>query len=99
MKQINGAARTSEAASARFMAPRSRRSLLAAAPFALSMASAMVFAGPANAACLQSGSTVTCSGLTTTGFGTGVENNLSVTVQPDASIIAAGAQHAIMLNN
>lgn len=52
---------------------------------------------PADAACLQSGSTVTCSGATNTGFGTGAENNLSVTVQPNASITVGAAQQAINL--
>jgi hypothetical protein len=58
---------------------------------------AVVPSGPALGACLQSGNTVTCSGTTNTGFGTGAENNLTVTVQPDASINVGAAQRAINL--
>ena len=56
-------------------------------------------AGPANAACLQSGSIVTCSGTTNTSFGTGAENNLAITVQPNASIVVGNAQKAIHVGN
>src|SRR5436190_296967 len=49
---------------------------------------------PAAAACLQSGNTVTCSGASPDGFGTGSEYNLTVTVQPDASIESQGARYA-----
>lgn len=75
-----------------------RRGLAASA--ALSLAAATVVAGgPAAAACVQSGNTVTCSGTTSTGFGTGVENNLALTVQPEASITVGAAQKAINLGN
>ena len=98
MKPINGAAWTKTSqATAKVRAPRWPA---LAAPFALSIAAVTVMpVSPATAACLQSGNNVTCSGTTTTPVGTGVENNLSVTVQQDASIIPAGAQHAITLNN
>jgi outer membrane autotransporter protein len=66
------------------------------APFVLWLVTAVaVPAGPASAACLQSGNTVTCSGATSTGFGTGAENNLAITVQPNASIAVGNAQNAI----
>jgi hypothetical protein len=45
-------------------------------------------AEPAAAACVPAGNVVTCSGATNTGFGTGTENNLAVTVQPGGSITA-----------
>jgi uncharacterized protein with beta-barrel porin domain len=44
---------------------------------------------------VQSGNVVTCSGATNTGFGTGAENNLSITVVPNASITIGAAQVAI----
>ena len=48
---------------------------------------AVLAISPAGATCLQSGSTVTCSGAGA-GFGTGTENNLTVTVQSGGSIPA-----------
>ena len=60
---------------------------------------ATAVAGPAAAACVTSGSTVTCSGVTNTGFGTGAEDNLALTVQPDGSIVVGAAQTAINLAN
>ncbi|WP_027522200.1 autotransporter domain-containing protein [Bradyrhizobium sp. Ec3.3] len=67
-----------------------------AAPFLLSAAAMVAIpARPAFAACVQSGSTVSCDGASTTGFGTGVENNLTVTVQSNASITIGPAQPAI----
>ena len=75
---------------------RPERSLTLAAPFVLSLTTVVAMpAGPAVAACVQSGSTVTCSGATNTGFGTGAENNLAVTVQSGASIDVGNAQKAI----
>jgi uncharacterized protein with beta-barrel porin domain len=90
MKQINGAARTKKATATEFPAPRIRRSIMGASSLAVSLTAAVaVLAGsPAYAACLQSGSTVTCSGASLVGFGTGVENNLSLTVQSNGSITA-----------
>src|ERR1700681_907349 len=66
------------------------RSSITTAAFVLPLAAAVaVFAGsPAGAACLQSGSIVTCSGANLVGFGTGVENNLTLTVQSNGSITA-----------
>jgi uncharacterized protein with beta-barrel porin domain len=54
----------------------------------LAAAVAVLAGSPAGAACLQSGSTVTCSGASLVGFGTGVENNLTLTVQSNGSITA-----------
>ena len=97
MKPINCAARTKTLQATAKV--RTGRWQALAAPVALSIATVAVMpANPAVAACLLSGNVVTCSGTTTTAVGTGVENNLSVTVQQDASIIA-GPQHAITLNN
>ncbi|QWG15257.1 autotransporter domain-containing protein [Bradyrhizobium sediminis] len=84
MKPIDGAARTRKTISAKFIAP------LAAGIAALA-------GSPAMAACLQSGNTVTCSGASATGFGTGVENNLALTVQPDGLITLGAAQNGIYL--
>jgi len=90
MKMINGAARTKTAEWPESLAKaRAGRWLTLAAPFVLStVMTAVMSAGPAAAACVQSGSTVTCSGATVTGFGTGVENNLTLTVQSGGSITA-----------
>lgn len=52
---------------------------------------------PARAACVQAGNDVTCSGATSTGFGSGVENNLAVTVQSGASITVPSNIDAIDL--
>ncbi|MCP3463688.1 hypothetical protein [Bradyrhizobium sp. CCGUVB23] len=72
------------------------RSLTLAASFSLTVAAAVTIStGPVAAACVQSGSTVSCDGASTTGFGTGVENNLTVTVQSNASITVGPAQPAI----
>ncbi len=85
MKKINGTARTKTAEWLESTAKvRTGQWLTLAAPFVLSM----VAAGPAEAACVQSGSTVTCSGASVTGFGTGAENNLTLTVQSGGSITA-----------
>ncbi|WP_234678995.1 autotransporter outer membrane beta-barrel domain-containing protein [Bradyrhizobium monzae] len=54
---------------------------------------------PARAACVQTGNDVTCSGATSTGFGTGTETNLAVTVQPGASITVPSGVIAINLGN
>ncbi|QAU46412.1 autotransporter outer membrane beta-barrel domain-containing protein [Bradyrhizobium guangzhouense] len=75
------------------------RSLQRAAPLVLSVAGTIALQiAPASAACVQLGSTVTCSGATTTSFGTGTENNLALTVQPDASITVGAGVSAIQLN-
>jgi hypothetical protein len=98
MKSIVGASRmTAVEATTSTERLRSARPLILTAPFGFSLAIAL--AGPADAACLQSGNIVTCSGTTSTGFGTGVENNLALTVQPDGSIAVGAAQIAINLAN
>ena len=64
------------------------------------MFSAAMFAvtsGGAVAACVQAGSTVTCSGSSSTGFGSGGQNSLTVTVQPEASIATGPGTIAIDL--
>jgi len=86
MKRIDGMARTRKTVSAKFVAP-------------LAAGIAVLAGSPAFAACLQSGNTVTCSGTTNTGFGTGAENNLTLTVQPDASITVGAVQVAANLGN
>src|SRR4051794_24802610 len=84
MKKINGAGRPEFTAKV-----RAGQWLTLAAPFVVStVMTAMGPAGPAEAACVQSGSTVTCSGASVTGFGTGVENDLTLTVQSSGSITA-----------
>jgi len=76
------------------------RSLKRAAPLVLSAAATIALPiAQASAACVQVGSTVTCSGATTTPFGTGTENNLALTVQPDASITVGAGVSAINLSN
>src|ERR1700712_1507087 len=82
--------------------PKARRIrwLTRSAPLLLPVATMLMAPSDAAfAACLQSGNDVTCSGTINTGFGTGAENNLAVTVQPDASIDAGAAQTAINLGN
>src|SRR5882672_7179606 len=90
MKKIDGAAPTKTVEWPESTAKvRAGRWLTLAAPFVLStVTEAMVPAGPAAAACVQSGNTVTCSGASLTGFGTGAENNLTLTVQSGGSITA-----------
>jgi outer membrane autotransporter protein len=79
---------------------RPGRSLTLAASLSLATATLVAIpGGQAVAACVQSGSTVTCSGASSTGFGTGVENNLALTVQPDASISVGAGQSAVNLGN
>jgi len=94
MKSKAGAARIEMVSALKYrLGAPSRRAFSLAAPLILS---AVTFpAGPAAAACVQSGNVVTCSGATSTGFGTGAENNLAVTVQPNASITVGAAQVAI----
>ncbi|MCP3473914.1 autotransporter domain-containing protein [Bradyrhizobium sp. CCGUVB1N3] len=76
------------------------RPLTLTASFPLSLlAAVMIPSGQAAAACVQSGSTVTCSGATNTGFGTGVENNLALTVQSGASITVGAGQNAVSLGD
>jgi uncharacterized protein with beta-barrel porin domain len=83
MKYLNGAAR--KTISAKFVAPL--------------VAGVAVLAGsPAAAACVQSGSIVTCSGASATGFGTGVEDNLTLTIQPDGVITLGAAQNGVFLD-
>src|SRR6478752_6031786 len=97
MTSTNGAARmtTMNLPVSRAKA-RPERSLTLAAPFVLSLTTVVAMpAGPAVAACVQSGSTVTCSGATNTGVGTGAENNLAITVQSGASIDVDSGNTAI----
>ncbi|MGY8680477.1 autotransporter domain-containing protein [Bradyrhizobium sp. UFLA05-153] len=81
--------------------PWAGRSLTLAASFSLTVAAAVTIStGPVAAACVQSGSTVTCDGASSTGFGTGAENNLMLTVQPGASItVPSNGGIGINLNN
>src|SRR5262245_24989083 len=74
---------------------RTERTLVLAAPLLLSAVTVVISTGSAAAACMQSGNVVTCSDATNTGFGTGAENNLSITVQPNASIAVGAGQLAI----
>jgi hypothetical protein len=67
--------------------------------WALAPAAFMWATAPAHAACDQSGNVVTCSGASSTGFGTGVENNLSLTVVPSASITVPSNVKAIDLGD
>ena len=98
MKPINGAVWTKSLRSTAMEG--TGRWLTLAAPFVFSIvAVAVMRTDPAEAACLQSGTTVTCSGTNNAGFGTGAENNLTVTVQPDASINVGAAQVAINLGD
>jgi uncharacterized protein with beta-barrel porin domain len=83
MKQVNGATPVNSRSAAR---ARGGRTLTLA--FSSALLLAVVPAGPASAACVQSGNIVTCSGASVTGFGTGLENNLTLTVQPGGSITA-----------
>src|SRR6266487_1914969 len=76
---------------------QSGRSPGALAAFVLPLALAVLPGSPAAAACVQSGSTVSCDGASVTGFGTGTENNLTVTVQPGASITPPNSVSAIKL--
>jgi hypothetical protein len=66
--------------------PRRRPALVAS--LIASAAAIVLPAEPAAAACVQAGNVVTCSGATGTGFGTGAENNLTVTVQAGGSVTA-----------
>ena len=91
MKETIGAARMKKVELPKFAArAQIGRSSTTTAAFVLPLAAAVaVLAGsPAGAACLQSGSIVTCSGASLVGFGTGVENNLTLTVQSNGSITA-----------
>jgi uncharacterized protein with beta-barrel porin domain len=91
MKEAIGAARMKKVELSKFtVREQFGQSSAITAAFALPLAAAIaVLAGsPAGAACLQSGSTVTCSGASLAGFGTGVENNLTLTVQSSGSITA-----------
>jgi hypothetical protein len=98
MKPINGAAWTGTMESTAKV--RAGRWPSPVASFVLWLATAIAGpAGPADAACLQSGSTVTCSGASNTGFGTGAENNLTLTVQPDGSITVGHLTVAVDLND
>ena len=97
MKSLIGTSRMKVVDATISIRGRSARPLTIAASSALFLATAV--AGPAAAACVTSGSTVTCSGVTNTGFGTGAEDNLALTVQPDGSIVVGAAQTAINLAN
>jgi len=65
---------------------------------AFTAATGLLFAsGQALADCVQSGTTVTCTGLDTNGFGNGTQNGYTVSVAPDGLIVVNGT--AIWLNN
>ncbi|WP_082908086.1 autotransporter outer membrane beta-barrel domain-containing protein [Bradyrhizobium neotropicale] len=66
--------------------------------WALAPAAIMWATAPAHAACDQSGTSVTCSGTATAGFGDGTQNGYTVTVQPDASIALGAIVNGIWLN-
>lgn len=98
MKTTIGRTRHKLLPQATFNARRSRAGLTIAA--SLSVVTFASFAPtPAMAACVQAGSVVTCSGANSTGFGTGVEINLAVTVQSGASITVPSNVNAIDLGN
>jgi uncharacterized protein with beta-barrel porin domain len=91
MKAATGAAQMKKVELPEFVARvRIGRSSTITAAFVLPLAAAVAVlaVSPAGAACLQSGSSVTCSGASLAGFGTGVENNLTLTVQSNGSITA-----------
>ncbi|MGY8666640.1 autotransporter domain-containing protein [Bradyrhizobium sp. UFLA05-109] len=80
--------------------PLRMRPLALTASFSLSLAAVVMLpSGEAAAACVQSGNAVTCSGASSTGFGTGVESNLSVTVQSGAAISVGASEVAIKLDS
>lgn len=54
---------------------------------------------PVQAACDQSGSSVTCSGTATAGFGDGTQNGYTATVEPGASVTLAAGSIGFRLNN
>jgi len=76
---------------------------LAARPLTLLLlstaATIAIPSGAAVAACVQSGNVVTCSGPSSPGFGTGVEDNLTLTTQPGASVVIGSATDAFYLRN
>ncbi len=76
---------------------RARRSLAALTVVASLPAVVSLAPTPAMAACVQAGNVVTCSGATSTPFGTGAETNLAVTVQSGASITVPSSTIAIYL--
>jgi uncharacterized protein with beta-barrel porin domain len=91
MKEAIGAARMKKVELSKFAARvqfGQPSTITAAVVLPLAAAVAVLAGSPAGAACLQSGSTVTCSGASLVGFGTGVENNLALTVQSNGSITA-----------
>ena len=85
--------RTQSKATSRARRPLAALTVVASLPAVVSLAPT-----PAMAACVQAGNVVTCSGATSTGFGTGAETNLAVTVQSGASITVPSAGIAIYLS-
>ena len=91
MKEAIGAARMKKVKLPKFTVREQfgqSSAITAAFVLPLAAAVAVLAASPAVAACLQSGNTVTCSGASLVGFGTGAENNLALTVQSNGSITA-----------
>src|SRR5689334_14836177 len=74
--------------------PRFAKSYLMSAAATITLPSA-----PAAAACVQSGNAVTCSGASNNAFGTSPENNLTLTVQKDASITIGNNASAVNLGS
>lgn len=101
MKSRHGTAPAKRANRRNFAATDGATRALRLTPwFMLSAATIAMPSGQALAACVQVGSTVTCSGTTTVAFGTGFESNLSLTVQPGASItVGAGFVGVDLRNN
>jgi outer membrane autotransporter protein len=56
-------------------------------------------ATPALADCIQNGTTVTCSGVSATGFDAGAQDGLTVTVQPGAAVSNPGSPPITVNNN
>ncbi|WGD55896.1 autotransporter domain-containing protein [Bradyrhizobium sp. CB1650] len=93
MKTTNGSTRHKPLHQATFNTRRSWGVLTIAATLSV----AGLVPAPAMAACVQSGNVVTCSGASSTGFGSGIESNLALTVAPGASITVPSNVNAIDL--
>jgi uncharacterized protein with beta-barrel porin domain len=82
-----------------------RRTVRLAAAFALACAGLTLAVAPASAACvpggpaIASGSSVTCTGADVTGVGNGSQSNVTVNVQPGASINVGGSAISLASGN
>jgi hypothetical protein len=82
-----------------------RRTVRLAAALALACAGLTLAVAPASAACvpggpaIASGSSVTCTGADVNGVGNGSQSNVTVNVQPGASINFSGNNGAIYLSS